>query len=103
MDANEFADNLRNMPDLSGTHQVSASELLNDRFMAENTNLATLNDLLNVCGLQNSKDFADNPPSDEIMALHTHFATWSEMISAAGKELVRIRAKEAIRKQLRGQ
>ena len=103
MDANEFADNLRNMPDLSGTHKVSASELLNDRFMAENTNLATLGDLLKVCGLQNSKDFADNPPSDEIMALHTYFATWNEMIRAASKEWVRNKAKEDLLRQMRGQ
>jgi hypothetical protein len=90
----ELEKNLKDLADkaaaLDGEHNVKASELLHDDFIARHTNFSSLEDMFKAGGFEvKTQEEFDALPQEEldtfIRSIST-FESWDEMIHAAGAE-----------------
>lgn len=81
---------LEKIAKLRGTHTGSVDQLLVPDFMLRFTNFASVDEMVEKSGFEvhNAEDFAAVPADewDQFIAANTQFATWLDMISAAGSE-----------------
>jgi len=73
-----------------GTHEVPLSELLTPGFLAKHTRFLSEDELFEASGFEvkTAEDFEKIPDDewDQFIQQNTPFATWSDMLSAAGTE-----------------
>lgn len=73
-----------------GEHNVPIEELCDDEFMLRNTEFPSIPDMFEASGfkIESAEDFAAVPEEqwNDFVANRTRFATWGDMLSAAGRE-----------------
>jgi hypothetical protein len=67
---------------LTGESNISINQLMNNKFIAENTDFDTWENLLTAAEIKNEKDL-ENPSFDEFIKLHTRFDDWEWMLIEA--------------------
>ena len=64
---------------ITGESNISIKQLMNNKFIVENTDFDTWENLLSVAAIKNEKDL-ENPRIDEFIKLHTRFDDWERML-----------------------
>ena len=70
---------------LVGEPNVSITQLMNNKFVAENTNFHSWSNLLEAAGVTNEKDF-ETARFNEFIKAHTRFEEWEEMLVQASNQ-----------------
>lgn len=66
---------------------VPSTELFTDAFMQRYTDFATLQDMVNVCGIKEFEKQGDK--FLDVLVAHTRFKTWDEMLIRAGLDRIK--------------
>ena len=78
---------------LHGQRQVPLGELMTPAFLAAHTDCASLDELFQRGGfaVASPADFEQIPEDelDQVVAAHSQFKSWAELLQAAGQEWVR--------------
>lgn len=64
---------------------VSIYELMNEKFIQNNTDFDTLGNFLNAAGVKSKEDFT-NPNFTSFLKTHSRFNDWEEMLIQAGNQ-----------------
>ena len=84
----KFDDLVESAETINGTQQVPLSELLTPSFLAKHTRFLSEDEMFEASGykVESSEDLEKIPDEDwnEFIGKNTPFATWGEMLSAAG-------------------
>jgi hypothetical protein len=70
---------------LLGESGVSITQLMNNKFIMENTDFDSWENLLVEAGVKNEKDF-EKPNFNEFIKLHTRFDDWEFMLIEASND-----------------
>ncbi len=70
---------------LTGESNVSITQIMNNKFIAENSDFDTWENLLSAAGVKNESDL-EKPNFNEFIKLHTHFDDWELMRIEATKQ-----------------
>jgi hypothetical protein len=62
-----------------GQPNISLAQLMNDKFIRENTGFDSWEKFLRAAGIRDEKDFS-TPHFNEFIKIHTQFEEWEEML-----------------------
>ena len=83
----------KKLEELDGEHQVPFEEMLTDKFISDNTNYSSLQEMLekSCIKIESTDDLEDIPDNqrDDFIRQNTTFDIWDEMLSKAWEEWIK--------------